>query len=73
MAGKIRASDLKVNLDELRDFKRKNFQDRLNFIEFWVDYIKKHSDEEWSKGQAALIDSQIQSARDFAKSERQKN
>lgn len=37
-----------------------NREDRLNFIEFWANYIRTHSDKEWSKQQNILIDSQIQ-------------
>ena len=36
-----------------------NKEERLNFIKFWVDYIKKHSDKEWSEQQSFLINSQI--------------
>ena len=38
-----------------------NEEDRMNFIEFWAEYIRTHSDEEWSKQQKVLIDSQIKS------------
>jgi hypothetical protein len=33
--------------------------ERLDFIDFWVNYIKTHSDKEWSKQQNLIIDSQI--------------
>ena len=55
----MKAKEIVVDLNELNEFKKKNFEDRLNFISFWTDYIKKHSDEEWSKQQATIIDSQI--------------
>jgi len=42
-----------------------NEEDRINFIKFWVDYIKTHSDEEWSKAQNLLIDSQLKSAQEI--------
>jgi hypothetical protein len=38
---------------------RTNKEDRLNFVKFWANYIRRHSDEEWSKQQNVLIDSQI--------------
>ena len=38
---------------------RTNEEDRLNFVEFWANYIKTHKDEEWSEQQNMLIDSQI--------------
>ena len=59
MAGKIKAEEIKVDLKELKKFKRKNFEDRLNFIDFWVNYVKTHSDEEWSKQQNKIINSQL--------------
>lgn len=36
-----------------------NQEDRLNFIKYWVKYIKTHSDEEWSAQQNILINSQF--------------
>ena len=42
-----------------------NQEDRNNFIDFWVRYMKSHSDEEWSRQQNLLINSQIQTARSF--------
>ncbi len=36
-----------------------NKEDRENFIKYWANYIKTHSDKEWSKQQKVLIDSQI--------------
>lgn len=38
---------------------RNNKEERLNFIKFWVEYMKTHRDEEWSKQQNMIIDSQI--------------
>ena len=55
----MKAKDVKVDLKELKNFKEKNFKDRLDFIDYWVNYIKTHSDGEWSKRQNVLIDSQI--------------
>ena len=45
---------------------KNNREDRLNFIEFWANYIKTHKDEVWSKQQNFLINSQIKNARDFS-------
>ncbi len=42
---------------------RNNREDRMNFVKFWADYVRTHSDKEWSKQQKMLIDSQIQGAR----------
>lgn len=39
-----------------------NEEDRANFIKCWVEYMKSVSDEEWSKQQNIVIDSQIKNA-----------
>jgi hypothetical protein len=36
-----------------------NEEERINFIKYWVNYIKTHSDKEWSKQQNVVINSQI--------------
>ena len=36
-----------------------NKEDRINFVKFWANYVKTHSDEEWSEQQNIVIDSQI--------------
>jgi len=36
-----------------------NKEDRMNFIKYWAEYIKTHSDKEWSSQQKVLIDAQI--------------
>jgi len=38
---------------------KNNSEDRINFIKFWVKYIKNHSDKQWSKQQNIIIDSQL--------------
>ena len=40
-----------------------NRKDRMNFVEYWADYIKNNSDEEWSRQQNIIINSQIKNAR----------
>jgi hypothetical protein len=37
-----------------------NDEDRKNFVRFWVKYMKSVSDEEWSRQQNVVINSQIQ-------------
>ena len=57
------------DLDKIRSAKtdkEKNFIERLEFIKFWAEYVKTHSDEDWSKQQNILIDSQIESANSLA-------
>lgn len=53
----MKADDVRIDLEELKNFKIQNAKERLEFIDFWVDYIKKHSDEEWSEQQNIIIDS----------------
>ncbi|MEK6904919.1 MAG: hypothetical protein AABX24_00810 [Nanoarchaeota archaeon] len=40
-----------------------NRESRLFFVEYWVQYIKEHSDKEWGEQQNVLINSQMQSAK----------
>ncbi len=42
----MKASEVKIDLEELKEFKKKNAQERLWFIDFWVDYIKKREGKE---------------------------
>lgn len=46
---------------------RTNREDRLNFVEFWANYVRTHSDEEWSRQQNVLIDSVIKETREGKK------
>jgi hypothetical protein len=36
-----------------------NAEDRINFVKYWADYIRTHSDENWSRQQNIIINSQI--------------
>ena len=36
-----------------------NKEERLNFVKFWAEYVRTHSDKEWSKQQNVVINSQI--------------
>jgi len=42
---------------------RTNAEERMNFVEYWAEYVRTHPDEDWSKQQKMLIDSQLQNAR----------
>lgn len=57
--------ELKINLRELEEDKRRNFEERLKFIDLWVGYIKTHTDKEWSEQQRVLLDSQIKNAKGY--------
>jgi len=53
---------LKVDLEKLKkakNDKEKNFIERLAFVEYWANYVKTHSDEEWSEQQNVVINSQL--------------
>lgn len=70
MVDKMKEEDIKINLNELKSDKEKNFRERLWFVKYWANYIRTHSDMEWSKQQNVLIDSQIQHARKLVKNKR---
>ena len=56
----MKLKDIKINLEELKEFKKENALERLKFIVFLAEYVKKHSDKKWSREQAVIIDSQIE-------------
>ena len=41
-----------IDLEELERWKEKNFQERLEFLDWYADWMKKHPD--WSKRQKNL-------------------
>ncbi len=45
----------KINLKELEEDKKKNFKERLKFIDMYAEWIKKVSNKEWSSQQKKLI------------------
>ncbi len=45
----------KIDLDRLSKDKENNFQQRLKFIDKYVEYIKKTPNEKWSKEQKDII------------------
>ena len=55
MAETIEPESKKVFMKPGKD----NKEDRLNFVKFWANYVKTHSDKKWSKQQNMLIDSQL--------------
>ena len=42
-----------------------NKENRMNFVEYWAEYVRTHSDKEWSKQQKVLTDSQMQNAKHY--------
>ncbi|MBN2422290.1 hypothetical protein JXB41_03620 [Candidatus Woesearchaeota archaeon] len=45
-----------IDLKELQEIKEKNFQDRLKFIDMYVEWLKKNPDKKWSSQQKKIID-----------------
>lgn len=45
----------KIDLRELKEFKRKNFKDRLEFIEKYAEWVKKNPNKKWSSQQKKII------------------
>ena len=51
-----------MDLSELKKEKGINDKQRLEWIDYWVDYMKKNPNEVWSKQQADFINSVMRSA-----------
>jgi len=45
-----------IDLEELKRFKKDNFNERLKFIEFYVKWLKKTQNKKWSAQQKKLMD-----------------
>lgn len=43
-------------------FTSKNQKERMNFVDKWAEYVKTHSDKDWSKQQNVVINSALKSA-----------
>lgn len=46
---------------------KNNKEERMNFVEYWAEFVKKNKEEVWSRQQNKLINSQLDSARKFKK------
>ncbi len=44
---------------------KNNSEDRINFVEYWAEFVRTHSDQEWSRQQKVLVDSMMQNAKQF--------
>ena len=40
-----------------------NREDRMNFAEYWADYVRTHPDKVWSRQQKMLMDSIMENAK----------
>jgi hypothetical protein len=45
-----------VNLKEIEKAKEENFKDRLDFIDKYVEWLKKTKNKEWSLQQKGIIE-----------------
>ena len=54
-----------INLKELEEFKKKNFQERLDFVDKWSKYVLEHDDKTWSKQQNVIINSIVPKTADI--------
>ncbi len=44
---------------------KNNREERMNFVEYWADYVRTHPDKEWSRQQNILINSLMQNAKNL--------
>jgi hypothetical protein len=45
-----------IDLKALEQFKKDNFRERLEFIDKYVEWLKKTPNKEWSSQQNTIID-----------------
>ena len=45
-----------IDLKELKKLKEENFKDRLEFIDKYVEWLKKTKNKEWSSQQKEIIE-----------------
>ena len=55
----MKADDIKIDLKELEDFKKRNNEERLKFIDEMASYVKRCGELEWSRQQNIVINGQI--------------
>lgn len=39
--------------------RQKNQEERMKFVDYWAEYVRTHSDKDWGRQQAVLINSQL--------------
>ena len=45
----------KINLKELKELKKQNFKERLEFIDKYAEWVNKAANRKWSKEQKQII------------------
>lgn len=56
-----------ITSEESELTREQSAEERRDFVERWAEYVRTHDDEEWSRQQNELIDSQLQTAREAAR------
>jgi len=56
-----------LNSEERDEARDQSIADRRAFIKRWAEYVRTHDDEEWSRQQNTLIDSQLETANEMAR------
>lgn len=46
----------KIDLKKLKKFKEENFRERLEFIDKYVEWLKKTPNKKWSSEQKGIVD-----------------
>jgi len=59
----MKVEQIKFDRREFEADRRRNWKQRLEWIDFWADYMKSKPNRVWSAEQRVLIDSQLVSAR----------
>ena len=44
-----------IDIEKLRKFKEKNFQERLDFLKKYAKWVKKNKNKKWSSQQKEII------------------
>ncbi len=47
---------MEIDLKELEEHKKRNFEERLRFIDLYVEWLKKTPNEVWSRQQRRLME-----------------
>jgi hypothetical protein len=55
-----------IDLKALKKFKEENFRQRLEFIDMYVEWLKKTPNKIWSHQQAEFIDSLILNGQNYS-------
>ncbi|MEK6982675.1 MAG: hypothetical protein AABX38_07105 [Candidatus Micrarchaeota archaeon] len=48
--------NINIDLNELRNDQKKNFEERLRFIDAYVAWLKRTPNQVWSKQQKKMLD-----------------